>query len=78
MTVLANAKIVTAAEIVEGGVVLDGGEIAAVEPGRIKGDVDFGGHYLLPGLGSPYRLRGEALRTASGYLLEPHGRRAGP
>ncbi len=50
MTVLANAKIVTAAEIVEGGVVLDGGEIAAVEPGRIKGDVDFGGHYLLPGL----------------------------
>ena len=50
MTVLANAKIVTASEIIEGAVRIEAGEIAAIEPGRTTGDVDCGGNYLLPGL----------------------------
>ena len=50
MTVLANAKVVTATEVINGAVRLEGGEIAAIEPGRAKGDVDCHGHYLLPGL----------------------------
>lgn len=50
MTVLANARIVTPAEVVHGAVRLDGGEVAAIEPGRTKGDIDCHGHFLLPGL----------------------------
>jgi alpha-D-ribose 1-methylphosphonate 5-triphosphate diphosphatase len=50
MTVLANAKIVTATEIVEGAVRLDGEHIAAIEQGRQSGDIDCGGDFLLPGL----------------------------
>ncbi len=50
MPVLANARIITPTEVLEGAVRIDGGEIAAVEPGRKTGDVDCGGNYLLPGL----------------------------
>ena len=50
MAVLANARIVTTTEIIDGAVRLDGGDIAAIEPGRTQGDVDCGGAYLLPGL----------------------------
>ena len=50
MTVLANARIVTRTEVIEGAVVIEGETIAAVEPGRAAGDVDFAGDYLLPGL----------------------------
>lgn len=50
MTILANARIVTAMEVVEGAVRLAGSEIAAIEPGRTSGDVDCGGLFLLPGL----------------------------
>lgn len=50
MTVLANAKIVTPSEVIEGAVTLNNGEILAIEPGRAAGDVDCGGNFLLPGL----------------------------
>ncbi len=50
MTVLANARIVLPDEVVLGALRLDGGEIAAIEPGRLQGDADFGDDYLLPGL----------------------------
>lgn len=50
MTVLANAKIVTATDVIDGAVCLEAGQITAIEPGRRTGDVDCGGHYLMPGL----------------------------
>lgn len=50
MTVLANARIVTPSAVVDGAVRLEGSDIAAIEPGRISGDVDCGGGHLLPGL----------------------------
>ena len=50
MTVLANARIVTPTAVVKGAVRLDGNDIAGVEPGRMAGDIDCGGNFLLPGL----------------------------
>ena len=50
MTVLANARIVTPTAVVKGAVRLDGNDIAGVEPGRVAGDIDCGGNFLLPGL----------------------------
>lgn len=49
-TILANARIVLADEIVEGGLAIEGGKIAEVLPGRSNGDEDMGGDYLMPGL----------------------------
>jgi alpha-D-ribose 1-methylphosphonate 5-triphosphate diphosphatase len=50
--ILSNARIVTPTEVVEGTVVVRGGEIADVETGasHSAGAIDFGGDYLLPGL----------------------------
>jgi alpha-D-ribose 1-methylphosphonate 5-triphosphate diphosphatase len=36
--------------VVSGAVTLDGGLITAIEPGRIRGDYDLDGGYVLPGL----------------------------
>jgi alpha-D-ribose 1-methylphosphonate 5-triphosphate diphosphatase len=50
MTVLANAQIVLPDTVLQGAVRLDGDHIAAIEPGRMTGDIDCAGNYLLPGL----------------------------
>ncbi|RWB73727.1 alpha-D-ribose 1-methylphosphonate 5-triphosphate diphosphatase [Mesorhizobium sp.] len=49
-TVLANARIVLADEIVEGSLLLREGLIAAIEPGATRAGEDMGGDYILPGL----------------------------
>lgn len=50
--VLANARVVTAASVVEGSLVASDGRIAAIEPGAgaVAGAIDCGGDWLLPGL----------------------------
>ncbi|HWA20429.1 MAG TPA: alpha-D-ribose 1-methylphosphonate 5-triphosphate diphosphatase [Devosia sp.] len=47
-TILCNARIVLADEIIEGTVVIRDGRIADIEPGSSRGD-DLEGDYLLPG-----------------------------
>lgn len=49
-TVLGNARIVLADEVVEGRLVLEGDTIVGVEAGSGSADEDLGGDYLLPGL----------------------------
>ncbi|APH70531.1 alpha-D-ribose 1-methylphosphonate 5-triphosphate diphosphatase [Aquibium oceanicum] len=49
-TVLSNARIVLADEIVDGSVVIRDGLIADVSPGNAASGEDFGGDYLIPGL----------------------------
>ena len=50
--ILTNARIVTADEVLDGTVIVRGGEIARVDSGpcRAPGTVDLAGDYLLPGL----------------------------
>ena len=52
MTVLTNARIVLAGEVMHGSVVLDGGVITDVQPGRSNapGAFDFEGDVLMPGV----------------------------
>ena len=52
MTILTNARLVLANEVVLGTIVLDGTRIAEVQPGRsaLPGAVDLGGDYLVPGV----------------------------
>ena len=52
MTILTNARLVLADQVVLGTVVLDGTLIADVQPGRsfLPGAVDLQGDYLLPGV----------------------------
>lgn len=49
-TVLSNARIVLADEIVDGSVVIRDGLIADVSRGNVASGEDFGGDYLIPGL----------------------------
>ncbi|QDZ02225.1 alpha-D-ribose 1-methylphosphonate 5-triphosphate diphosphatase [Nitratireductor mangrovi] len=49
-TVLSNARIVLADEIVDGSVVVRDGRIADIATGDTRGGEDFGGDYLIPGL----------------------------
>ncbi|TIL82369.1 MAG: alpha-D-ribose 1-methylphosphonate 5-triphosphate diphosphatase, partial [Mesorhizobium sp.] len=49
-TVLTNARIVLADEIVEGSLVLRDGLIAAIDPGAARAGEDMGGDYIIPGL----------------------------
>lgn len=49
-TVLSNARIVLADEIVEGSLVLRGGFIADVDAGSSRTGEDMGGDYVIPGL----------------------------
>lgn len=52
MTVLANARLVLADEVVSGSLVIDGDTITAIDQGTAvpKGGVDCGGDYVSPGL----------------------------
>ena len=52
MTILTNARLVLADEVVLGTAVLDGTRIVEVQPGRsaLPGAVDLGGDYLVPGV----------------------------
>lgn len=77
-TVLGNAKIVTAAEIIDGAVMLRDGVIADIAKGPVgKADKDLEGAYLLPGLvelhtdhlESHYRPRPGVAWPAIGALL---------
>ncbi|MCB8838903.1 alpha-D-ribose 1-methylphosphonate 5-triphosphate diphosphatase [Aurantimonas sp. VKM B-3413] len=49
-TILTNAKIVTPEEIVDGHLVLIGGEIAEIGEGRSTRGEDMGGDFVIPGL----------------------------
>jgi len=50
--ILTNAQVVTPDEVIDGTVVVRGGEIVAIDagPSRAPEAIDLGGHYLLPGL----------------------------
>lgn len=47
---LANARVVTASEVVRGSVRIEGGVIASIDSGASAAGDDLGGDYLLPGL----------------------------
>lgn len=49
-TILTNARIVLADEIVEGSLVLDKGQISAIDSGVSRTGEDMGGDYVIPGL----------------------------
>ncbi|MEM7744945.1 MAG: alpha-D-ribose 1-methylphosphonate 5-triphosphate diphosphatase [Pseudomonadota bacterium] len=51
-TILANARLILADEVVDGSLVIEGESIAEIDPGRtVPGDaIDCGGDYLAPGL----------------------------
>jgi alpha-D-ribose 1-methylphosphonate 5-triphosphate diphosphatase len=47
---LTNARIVTPDAVIEGGILLDGPVIAAIEPDAKAGDIDLEGDVLIPGI----------------------------
>ncbi len=49
-TILTNARIVLADEIVEGSLVIDKGQISAIDSGMSRTGEDMGGDYVIPGL----------------------------
>jgi alpha-D-ribose 1-methylphosphonate 5-triphosphate diphosphatase len=50
MTVLSNARIILADEVIAGSVVIEGGRIAAINPGAEPSGTDLDGDFLIPGL----------------------------
>ena len=50
MTRLTNARLVLADQVLYGAALLDGADIAAVEPGGAAGGIDMDGDYLIPGV----------------------------
>jgi alpha-D-ribose 1-methylphosphonate 5-triphosphate diphosphatase len=50
MTVLSNARIVLADDVIAGSVVIEGGRIAAINPGAGPSGTDLDGDFLIPGL----------------------------